>query len=279
MDLAEYRKRSLKTWDTMAPGWLRERDFMWNASRLVGEWLVSRLAPQPGQTILELAAGVGDTGFAAARELGSDGKLISTDFSPRMVQAARERATELGISNSEHRVMDAEHMDLPDDSVDGVVCRWGYMAMADPDAAMRETRRVLRDGGRLCFSVWSGPERNPWAALPGGTLVAAGHLPAPEPGDPGIFSLADPDRVRSLVTDAGFGEPEIELLAIEWRFDSTEEFWGFLNRVAGSVAVVIRDLPETERWAIRGEIEKHAEAFKRDGGYAFPGECLNVVAT
>ena len=75
MDLAEYRKRSLKTWETMAPGWLREREYMWNVSRPVGEWLVAKLGPQPGQTILELAAGVGDTGFVAARELGEDGKL------------------------------------------------------------------------------------------------------------------------------------------------------------------------------------------------------------
>jgi SAM-dependent methyltransferase len=279
MDLAEYRARSFKTWETMAPGWLRERDYMWNVSRPVGEWLVAKLDPKPGQTILELAAGVGDTGFVAARELGDDGKLISTDFSPKMVEAARERAKELGISNSEHRVMDAESVDLPDDSVDGVLCRWGYMAMADPDAAMRETRRVLRDGGRLCFSVWSSAERNPWAALPGSTLVERGHLPAPEPGDPGIFSLADPDRLRSLVTAAGFAEPEIEALPVEWRFDSTEEFWRFLNQVAGSVAVVIRDLPETERWSIRGQLEKNAEAFLHEGGYAFPGECLNVVSS
>jgi SAM-dependent methyltransferase len=279
MDLAEYRKRSLKTWERMAPGWLQERDYMWDVSRAVGEWLVVKLDPKPGQTILELAAGVGDTGFVAARELGDDGKLISTDFSPKMVDAARERARELGISNCEFRVMDAESMDLPDDSVDGVLCRWGYMAMADPDAAMSETRRVLRDGGRLCFSVWSSAERNPWAALPGSALVERGHLPAPEPGDPGIFSLADPDRLRSLVTDAGFSEPEIETLPVEWRFDSTEEFWRFLNQVAGSVAVVIRDLPETERWSIRGQLEKNAAAFQQDGGFLFPGECLNGVAS
>jgi SAM-dependent methyltransferase len=279
MDLAEYRQRSLRTWDTMAPGWQRERDFMWDVARPVGEWLVSRLDPQPGQTILELAAGIGDTGFAAARELGDGGKLISTDFSPKMVDAARERAQELGISNGEFRVMDGENMDLPDDSVDGVICKWGYMAMADPDAAMRETRRVLRDGGRVCFSVWGSPEKNPWAVLPGGTLVERGHVPPPEPGDPGIFSLADPERLKSLVSGAGFGEPEIEPLPVEWSFETTDEFWGFLNRVAGSVAVVIRELPETERWAIRGQLEKNAESFRRNEGYVFPGECLNVVAS
>ena len=55
-------------------------------------------------------------------------------------------------------MLDAEQMDLDDDSVDAAVCRWGYMLMADPAAALRETRRVLRDGGALAFAVWAAPE-------------------------------------------------------------------------------------------------------------------------
>src|SRR6266542_485203 len=158
----EYREVSYEIWEKMAPGWLRERDYMWDVSRAVGEWLVAKLEPKPGQTILELACGVGDTGFAAAGALGDDGRLIATDFSPRMLEAARTRAEELGLGNVEFRVMDAEKMDLGDDSVDGVLCRWGYMLMSDPAAAFAETRRVLRDGGRLCRSVWGPPERNLW---------------------------------------------------------------------------------------------------------------------
>ena len=81
----------------------------------VGEWLVDALDPQPGETVLELAAGVGDTGFAAARRLGPEGRLITTDFSDQMVEAARRRADELGVSNAEFRTLDAERMDLDDE--------------------------------------------------------------------------------------------------------------------------------------------------------------------
>ena len=168
MDLGEYRRTSRDIWDRMAPGWDQRRDWVWEVSQSVGKWMVDRLAPQPGQTLLELAAGAGDTGFAACTRLGDDGRLISTDFSPRMVQTAQRRAAELGLKNVEFRVMDAERMDLDDDSVDGVLCRWGYMLMADPAAALRETRRVLRDRGRLAFSVWADPKRNPWASIPAG---------------------------------------------------------------------------------------------------------------
>src|SRR5680860_1039460 len=82
------------------------------------------------------------------------------------------------------------------DSVDAVVCRWGYMLMADPAIALKETRRVLREGGLLAFAVWAPPDRNPWAAVPAMTLVQQGHMPPPEPDGPGIFAMGDPDRVR-----------------------------------------------------------------------------------
>ena len=167
----DYREASLRIWDEMAAGWEDHRGTVWDASRAVGEWLVDALDPQPGETVLELAAGVGDTGFTAAGRLGAEGRLITTDFSDQMVRAARRRADELGVSNAEFRTLDAERMDLDDGSVDGVLCRWGYMLMGDPSAALAETRRVLRDGGRVAFSVWGDPDQNPWASIPARALI------------------------------------------------------------------------------------------------------------
>ena len=79
----DYRQASLGIWEQMAAGWEDDRRGVWDASRVVGEWLVDALDPKPGETVLELAAGVGDTGFAAAERLGPSGRLISTDFSGR----------------------------------------------------------------------------------------------------------------------------------------------------------------------------------------------------
>jgi ubiquinone/menaquinone biosynthesis C-methylase UbiE len=107
------------------PGWEDRRDWVWEVSRSVGEWMVDRLAPQPGQTLLELGAGTGDTGFAAVARFGGDGRLISTDSSRRMVKGARRRGTELGLGNVTFRVIDAKRMDLADKSVDGVLLSLG----------------------------------------------------------------------------------------------------------------------------------------------------------
>ena len=140
------RERSRAVWDDMATGWELAREDIWANTQAVGEWLVRALDLRPGDTVLELAAGLGDTGFQAARRVGDAGHVLITDFAPAMVAAARRRAAELDITNAEFRVLDAERMDLATDSVDDVVCRWGYMLMIDRSAAFAETRRVLRPG-------------------------------------------------------------------------------------------------------------------------------------
>ena len=83
--------------------------------------------------------------------------MIYTDFSPAMVDAARRR----GTPGVEHRVLDMQAIDLPDASVDGVICRYGYMLVPDPALAMRETRRVLRPGGRVALATWAAGEAQP----------------------------------------------------------------------------------------------------------------------
>jgi ubiquinone/menaquinone biosynthesis C-methylase UbiE len=263
----------------MAAGWEDQREAIWEDSREVGEWLVRRLAPRPGDTVLELAAGVGDTGLAAARLVGPAGRVIITDFAPEMVAAARRRAAELGVTNAEFRVLDAERMDLAPDSVDGVLCRWGYMLMLDPQAALAETRRVLRRGGRLAFSVWAGPERNPWVSLIGRILVARGHLPPPDPTASGIFALADPDRIRALVTGAGFAEPEIEEVPTRLRFADFDAFWRYLTELAGGISPVLRGLPMEDAAEIRAQLREAAAPYETTGGYDFPGLCLNAVTS
>src|SRR5262245_4163311 len=106
MDRDEYRRTSLENWQTMASGWERRRAQIEQATRPVTDWMVRALDPQPGDTVLELAAGPGDTGFSLAQALGDDGRLISTDFSSEMVEVGRRRAAELGLGNVENLVID-----------------------------------------------------------------------------------------------------------------------------------------------------------------------------
>ena len=157
----------------------------------VSAWMIDAIDPQPGQSLLELAAGTGDTGLLAAELIAPTGTLISSDFAPEMLQAAQRRAEELGIANVRFKQIDADtSIDLEAGSLDGVLCRWGYMLMADPENALRETRRVLRPGGRVALAAWAAPEANPWQSLPGREAIAAGLAEAPDPDLPGPFRWA-----------------------------------------------------------------------------------------
>jgi SAM-dependent methyltransferase len=277
MDLQTYRETSLQTWDEMAPGWEDRREWLLGITGAINEWLVEQVDPKPGQTILDVAAGTGDLGFAAAARVGEDGGVICTDFAPEMIEAARRNGERLGLSNVEYRVLDAERMDLADDSVDGVLSRWSYMLMADPAAALAETRRVLRDGGTVAFAVWQTPDRNPWAALPGMTLVQRGHMPPPEPGAPGIFAMGEADRVRELVAGAGFGEPQLEELTFEWRY-AAEDLWDTLTRLAGPLARVINGLDDDERDTTRAAIEESLDQYREGDELVVPAACWGVTA-
>jgi ubiquinone/menaquinone biosynthesis C-methylase UbiE len=275
----DYRQVSFEVWQRMAKEWDRQRRWLWEVSRPVGEWMVQALAPRPGQTLLELAAGTGETGFAAAALLGDQGRLISTDFAPNMVEAARAESQRLGLHNVVHRELDAERMDLEDDSVDGVLCRWGYMLMSDPAAALRETRRVLRDGGSLALSVWGAPERNPWASIPGRVVLDHTGGPAPDPSAPGIFAMADPQRARSLLSAAGFDVRRMEELELSWRFENFDSYWRYLTQLAGPIAIAISALPENDQRQLHEELQEAIKDYRSNGGYELPGVVQNTLAS
>lgn len=276
----EAHEKSRAVWGAMAPGWERHREFMWGTTKHVAGWLVDTVEPREGDTILDVAGGVGDNGFLAAERVGTSGKVIVTDFAPEMVDAAARRASELGLDNVETQVLDAEKMELPDDSVDGIICRWGFMLMLDPATAMAECRRVLKQGRHLAFSVWGPPEQNPWITVTGMTMMQLGHPPAGDPFGPGgMFSLANEDMIRQMVTAAGFSNVTIEPMPVEWRFGSFDEAWGFMTHVAGAIAAAVREFPPAEVERLRTALETNQEQFKTDSGYVHPGVTINVSAS
>jgi SAM-dependent methyltransferase len=279
VETEDYRRTSYEAWVAMAPGWERWRAQLEEAMAPVRTWLIRELAPRPGDTVLELSAGAGDTGFAAAAIVGEHGRLISTDFSPDMIEVARRRGAELALDNVDYRVMDAERIDLDADSVDGVLCQSGYMLMADPAAALSETRRVLRPGGRLALSVWGAPERNPWASIGGRILVERGHMPPPEPGSSGIFSMASEERARALLEGAGLTAVRTEEVAMRWTFGNLDEYERWVTEVAGAFAMVVRGLSADERDAFRSQLTEAFVPFAADGGYVLPGVALCAAAS
>ena len=275
----DHRRAIYELSEAIAPGWERWRARIEQAVAPVREWMIEELAPRPGDTVLELAAGAGDTGFEAAATAGRHGRLISTDFSPAMVEVARRRGAELELANVDHRVMDAERIELDAHSVDGVLCRFGYMLMPDPAAALAETRRVLRPGGRLALAVWSAPERNPWATIGFGLLIERGHMPPPEPGAPGPFTLAGEEHTRALLEGAGFTTVRSEEIPIHFSVRDIHDYTDYTTDTGSPAALALRGLPEDELEILKTRLRAAFAPFAADGGYVLPGLALAVAAS
>jgi ubiquinone/menaquinone biosynthesis C-methylase UbiE len=276
--IEQQRREIYEIAEAIAPGWERWRARIEEVTTPVREWMLKELAPRSGDTVLELAAGAGDTGFEAAALVGERGRLISTDFSPAMMEVARRRGAEVGLRNVDFRVMDAERIELDGNSVDGVLCRFGYMLMPDPAAAFAETRRVLRPGGRLALAVWSAPQRNPWASIGFGLLVERGYIPPPEPGAPSPFALASEQQTRALLERGGFTTVHTQEVPVRFAFRDINDYTTYATDTGGPAALVLRGLPEDEREALKTQLGAAFAPFGVDAGYEIPGVALCAVA-
>ena len=195
--------------ETAGRTWADLQDRIDRQIRPLGLAAMERLAPASGEQVLDVGCGCGDTSLELARRVGPEGGVLGLDISAPMLEVARGRAEAAGARNLAFHEADAQTAALPGGR-DAVFSRFGVMFFADPTAAFANLRSALRPGGRLGFVCWRPLAENLWMRLPAET--AAGLVPPappPEPGAPGPFAFADPDRVRRILAEAGFTGIEI----------------------------------------------------------------------
>ncbi len=242
--------------------------------------MIELLDPQPGQLLLELAAGPGETGFRALPRIQPDGELLSTDVAPEMVEVARRHAAALGLDNIRFEVENAAELSLGDDTIDAVLCRFGLMLVPEMDRAAGEIGRVLRPGGRAVLAVWASSRLNPWMTATGKAALELGLVDAPNHDDPGPFRLSDPDRLRSVVEAAGLQIERIEEVPVAWAASSLDEWWETSRDTSRMLGMLVERLTPDETRALREHSESYLQEYVADdGSIAVPGLARVVAAT
>ncbi len=279
-DADRLRSEMRERWEAAAPGWGRraERERDW--AMPVSAWMLDALALQPGQRVLELAAGAGDTGFLAAETVQPGGTLICSDGAEAMLEVARRRAAALGIDNVEFKALELEWIDLETASVDAVLCRWGLMFALDPEAALREIRRVLRPGGRLALSAWAARERNPWMTTSQQALIELGHMDPPDPAVPGPFILSAPGRLEGLLEDAGFVEWRIDTVELTEEHEDVDAYLQEASELSTIFGGPWSRLDDAQRAEVRERVAELAAPYTNgDGRITLPGVTLVAAAS
>lgn len=252
---------------------------MFETFREASEWLVEATQPASGETVLDLAAGPGESGFLAMERAGSGARLISTDLAPTMVEVARRGAADRGLTNVECRVMDAQSLDLGDGTVDVVISRLGLMLVPDPRAVLREVHRVLRPRGRFAYAVMGPPDRNQWVSLMMGALMQVGRSPVGE--NPfvlgGVFGLSSPSVNEELLAEAGFSQIRCGTLSGSMKVQNADDLWDLQTKIAEPVRVIVASMSPGDIEGARRALEEMLAPFAATDGYELPTQLVTAT--
>jgi protein-L-isoaspartate O-methyltransferase len=241
--------------------------------------LIALAAPQPGERVLDVATGPGVAALAAAVAVGPSGHVVATDLAPEWGAIIAERCAEAGLDNVEFRAMGAERLDLPDAAFDLALCQFGLMFVPDPIRALREMRRVLREGGRLGVAVWSTIDRVPCHGAIQRFLAPYQPSLPPEEQLPTPLSLGEPGLIEGHVRDAGFREVSAQAHAFDVIFPSPTAYWR--SRTEGAPAhlrAALNALTAEQRDRLERDALAHLQQYRRGEALHLPGEAIFVTA-
>ena len=278
-DAAKYKNAQREQWNKDGAAWRRWTPTLERWYGVATRQMLDLARIQPGQRILDVAAGAGEPAVSAAERVGPGGYVLATDISEGIVELALQVARERGLKQIETCAMDGEKLDLPDASFDVVLCRLGLMYMPHPVTALCEWRRVLRPGGRVAVAVFSTPDRNSWGALPASIIRKRAQLPPPVPGQPGPFSLGAPGVLEGVFRQAGFADPEIRAVPVPHKAASAAEYVRVAREAFGGFNAMMAQLPSQECESVWNEVEDSMRSFESPAEFQVPGECLVGAAT
>lgn len=268
--------------ETAGPKWAQLSDVIDTQIAPLGGEALDRIGVGPGQRVLDVGCGCGQTTLELARRVGAKGAALGADISRPMLESARARALEAGVRNARFEHSDAQVHPFEAEAFDLVFSRFGVMFFSDPGAAFANLLRALRPGARLGFVCWQALAQNAWMLRPMAALAPLLSLQPPsDPHAPGPFAFADADRVTRILQDAGFGSVAVEGMERELLVGggaSLDDTVGFLLQM-GPAGAALRDAAEDVRNKAAAAVRDAIAPFETEVGVRMPAAAWLFQAT
>ena len=277
-DPTQYKADLRREWGMSADGWKQHWNIWERAAQHVNERLIDLARIRPGHRVLDVATGLGEPAFTAARRVGPNGSVVATDLSPAMLFLARQEAARLGMHNIEFREMDAEEPDLPAQSFDAALCRWALMFLPHLVVALTRLRELLAPRGRFAAAVWANPEKVPFTSVPMGAIRRVLHIAPPPAGTPGTFSLANEEVLQRAFAQAGFTEVAIERHILILEYSSLDEFVEERPATSASIRSMLAGASPAQLETIWQIVSEELGKYRQpSGALRIPNETLCVA--
>jgi ubiquinone/menaquinone biosynthesis C-methylase UbiE len=230
-----FKAQQRQMWNNAAAGWQTWWETIERGAQKVSDKIIQLAEVKPGDKVLDIATGIGEPAVTAASRVKPNGKVVAIDISPQMLAIAKTRAKSLGLDGiMEFREADGEKIDLIDQTAkfDAILSRFGLMFFPNLPSVLVKIRYLLITNGRLAAAVWSTPSKVPLIDLAFASVRKQINAPAPPPGTPGPFALADIEALKQLFSQAGFKDIKVDTFQITFEFDSPESYTKHIQQTA-----------------------------------------------
>lgn len=243
---------------------------------LVAELMLALAQLRPGERILDVAAGEGETALRATDRVGPTGFVLALDRSAASLAVAEQTARACGLAPTRFatRVQSGTPLPLADASFDVALWCLGRLPLPDPREALAELHRVLRPGGRVVIESVTSPQLHPLVAR---ALPALGRYPSVLLADQslsGPFALASPEALQDAYEQAGFRAGEPHVMAARLALPSAAAWVHFERESCSILHQLVAGLPETQQEAAWRDIEQAVRSLEGWGGFEVPAELL-----
>src|SRR4030095_225351 len=281
LDSKQYKEAERQSWDSVANNWQKWWNTIETGAEKVSRRLIELAEIKPGFRVLDIATGMGEPAITTALQIGNNGRILATDISPQMISVAKQRAVSLGLQNViEFKEGDAETIDFPSSTFDGVLCRWGMTLFLDFDTGLSNIYRSLVDGGRFAAVVWSSADKVPVLAIGVNTLTKeTNSRPPPSAKVPGPFSLSDENMLKNSFIKSGFSGVSVERINVIFEFDSAETYTSFILETSASLHALLTNKTQERRKEILKAINEAAGKYtdNNTGKVRLENEAILIV--